>query len=136
MIFRGVLRIVISLVVPLLLLPACSDGSGTFALPDGCYYAANGRVPVLKIRGNQALILTPGSEVREAQVRPRVNQEGAYLEVSPGFYLRWPEMKAVANGQRMARFRIESREGGSQAILAPIEGASEEELRLGALCRG
>jgi hypothetical protein len=91
-------------------------------------------MPVLDIQGSRGLVRTPGSEVREVRVSPRVNQEGAYLDVSPGFYLTWPGLRAVASGQQTARFRIESREGGSQAILVPIEGASEEELRPGAVC--
>ena len=131
MIVRGVTRALTP--VAAILLFACDDGSGTFALSDGCYHAANG-VAVLEIRGSRGLIRSADSNLREVHVSPRVNQEGAYLEVSPGFYLRPPGMRAVVSGQQTTRFRIESRAGG-QAILAPIEGAGEEELRLGAVCR-
>ena len=119
-----------------LLLSACGDGSGTFALPDGCYYSTENRAPVLKIEGRRGVVLSADSAVREVRVSPRVDDRGAYLEVSPGFFLKWRSWQAVASGQGTARFRIESRERGSQAILVPIEGASEEELRLGPHCGG
>ena len=128
-------RIALPLAV-LLLLPACSDGSGTFALPDGCYYSTENRAPVLKIEGHRGLVLTPGSTVREVRVSPRVDSRGAYLAVSPGFLLRGSFLIAEANGQQTGDFRIESREGGSQAILVPADGAGYDELRLGPYCGG
>jgi hypothetical protein len=132
MIVRGVPKALVPFAA--FLLAACSDGSGTYALPDGCYRSAPGGVAVLDIQGSRGFIRSAGSNLQEVHVMPRVNGEGAYLTVSPAFVLRWPSMSAE-RGQQTAHFRIETREGGSPVILVPIEGASETELRLGAACR-
>ena len=127
---------ILLLLMTALPLSGCGDGSETFALPDGCYYSVNGHRPVLKIERGHGLVLPIDSAVREVRVSPRAHEAGAYLEVTPGFYLKWPSLRAMPSGRGTARFRIESRERGSQVIMVPLEGASEEELRLGPFCGG
>ena len=117
----------------LCLLAGCDDGSGTFALPDGCYRSLHGNIPVLEIRGEQGIVLGPGGEVRDLRVRARVNQDGAYLETTPGFHLERSGFRVSAVNAATAYFAIEARAGG-QAILAPLAGGGTEELRLGQAC--
>ena len=122
-----------SALIAICLLPGCGDGSGTFALPDGCYYSLEGNVAVLSIRGEEGTIVTAGSDLRSVQVRPRVDQDGAWLEARPAFRLERRDLRAVAEGPGAARFPIEPRDGG-QAILAPLSDGGRMELRLGAVC--
>lgn len=113
---------------PLLL--SCGDRSEPFALQDGCYYGDDGTA-VLKVLGEQGMILIP-SPIRQVTLRPRTNGNGAYVEVSPGFYLIPPSLRAERSGQPMARFSIEIRP--SPTIMIPIEAYGETPVRLGRPC--
>jgi hypothetical protein len=127
------------------LLPGCGDRSVPFPLPNGCYYAEGYDIAVLNVRGEQGLIMTPPPvrdprladetpvPVRRAHLRPRSDRDGAYVEVSPGFYLEPPEFRAVASGQPSVRMAIETGAAGP-AILAPIETYGVVRLRPGRPC--
>lgn len=129
----------------LALLLGCGDNSLPFALPDGCYYAEENGIAVLKVQGEQGLILTPSpvrrggytdnsaNPIHRVHLRSRVNREGPYLEVSPGFYVEIPGHRAVASGQPMARFSIEVRPTGP-TIMIPMEAHGETPVRLGRPC--
>lgn len=121
------------------LLAGCGDRGTPFALPDGCYYAEDGGIAVLRVQGDQGLILTPSPvrnpisnstsiPVRRVHLRPGFDRNGAYVDVSPGFYLEdWSGFRAAATGHPTVRFIIETRATGP-AIMAGIDTYGSEPL--------
>jgi hypothetical protein len=125
------------------LVPACGDGSAPFALPDGCYYAEDG-IPILQVQGDEGLILTPDpapsygyvyTPVRRIHLRPRINRDGAYLEVTPGFYLTDPRHSAARSSEVTGRFTIDAR-GGRVSILMKTETYGAIPVTPGRPCNG
>ena len=119
--------------VALGLMAGCADGSGTYALANGCYYASADGPAVLMIEDERGTIMTSGSSIDRVRVRPRVNEYGAYLEVSPGFHLETPRLQAAPSGATSARFHIEPR-GGDSSISVPLRNGGNVHLTLGRAC--
>lgn len=119
---------------------ACGDESVPYALPDGCYYAEDG-VPILRVRGEQGLILTPSpppniagytyTPVRSVQLRSRRGREEAYVEVTPGFYLT-DSHGAAKSAEPTGRFIIAHT--SSPIIMVPTEAYGSIPVRLGRPC--
>jgi hypothetical protein len=124
------------------LLAGCGDRSEPFALPDGCYYADDG-TPILKVRGEEGLILTPApardlsnvmpAPVRRVRLNPRRDGDRTYVEMTPGILLGDYEHRVQASGQPTARFLIRVRPRGP-AILVPIIAYGEMPIMLGRAC--
>jgi hypothetical protein len=122
------------------LLAGCGKGSERFALRDGCYYADNGR-PILRVRGEDGIILTPNpapnpgeytyTPVDRVHLNPRLDRDGAYVEVSPGFYLTDADQAATSSAT--SRFAIDTRET-PPAIMVNMEAWGEKPVRLGRPC--
>ena len=127
------------------LLSGCGERSVPFPLPDGCYYAEGYGIAVLRVQRDSGSILTPPPvrdprltdvppvPVRRVHLRPRTDGEGAFVEVTPGFYLEHPQFRAVASGQPSVRMAIEVNATGP-AIVAPIEAYGDVRLRRGSFC--
>jgi hypothetical protein len=117
------------------LLGGCSQ---PFALADGCYYAEGGK-PILRVRGEDGILLTPDlpagparyTPVRRVHLSPRVNRDGAYVDVYPGFYLT--DSGGAATSSPTARFAIDTRET-PPSIMVNMEASGEEPVRLGRPC--
>jgi hypothetical protein len=124
-----------------LLLSGCGDTSATFELPDGCYYANDG-TPILRVRREEGLILTPDPTpnpggytyipVRHVQLRPRANRDGAYIEVTPGFYLT-DTHGAAKSGEPTGRF-IVNIQASPPVIMVPTEAYGAIPVRPGMPC--
>lgn len=118
------------------------DRSEPLALPDGCYYADDG-APILKVQGEEGLILTPTpgrdlsgtipTAVRRVHISPRVGGDGAFAEVTPGILLMDYQHAVVASGQPMGRFTIDAHPT-RPAILIPVTAYGEMPVRLGRPC--
>lgn len=127
-----------------LLLSACGEPSVPFALPDGCYYS-EGYGPVLRVEGDQGVLLTPHTRperhlpevtpapVRRVQLRPRADRGGAYVEVTPSFYLSDLDHSAVHTGPLTGRFAIEA-QGRTFAIMIPMDTYGATPATLGLPC--
>jgi hypothetical protein len=122
------------------LLAGCGERSEPFALRDGCYYEGNGR-PILRVRGEEGIVLTPNpapnragytyTPARRVHLRPRVDRDGTYVEVSPGFYLT--DAHEAATSSPTSRFTIDTR-ATPPAIMVNTEAYGAIAIRLGRPC--
>jgi hypothetical protein len=117
------------------LLAGCDE---PFALRDGCYYAEDGK-PILRVHGEDGIILTPDppsnparrTPVHRVHLRPRVNRDGAYVDVIPGFYLT--DAHEAATSSPWSRFIIDVH-ATPPAIMVNTEAWGEIPVRLGRPC--
>jgi len=130
----------IGLVTPALL-TGC-DGSQPFALRDGCYYDDDG-YPIIRVHGEEGVIMTPpppapsvrghvSRMVHRVHLRARQDRNGAYVEVTPSFYLL-DSHEAATSSDTTTRFAIDTRER-PPAIMVHMETWGETPVRLGRPC--
>jgi hypothetical protein len=120
------------------LLAGCGESSEPFALRDGCYYAEDGK-PILRVRGEEGTILTPDpapgpnryTPVHRVHLNPRVDRHGAYVEVSPGFYLTGSNRAATSSPT--SRFTIDTHTTPA-VIMVNMEAWGEAPVHLGKSC--
>jgi hypothetical protein len=120
------------------LLAGCSERSEPFALRDGCYYAEDGK-PKLRVSGEDGTILTPDpthgpnhfAPVHRVHLRPRVDRQGAYVEVSPGFFLT--AFDEAATSSPTSRFTIDTH-STPPVIMVGMEAWGERPVHLGRSC--
>ncbi|HEY5712529.1 MAG TPA: hypothetical protein VIT38_11595 [Allosphingosinicella sp.] len=123
-------------------LAGCGETSRPYAIQQGCYYAEDG-TPVLRIRGEEGVILTPpprrdypNSQTRLhlARVRALADSDGPHLEVTPSFYLTDPPgVSALSSSVETARFRIIGQRA-NPTIMVGAETYGEVPITLGPPC--
>ncbi|MBV9883455.1 MAG: hypothetical protein JO276_10645 [Sphingomonadaceae bacterium] len=128
----------IAAAIALSILLAGCDRSEPFALRDGCYYAESGK-PILRVRGEDGIILTPEpapspnhfTPVHRVHLSARANRDGAYLDVAPGFFLT--DDDAAATSSPTSRFAIDTRVT-PPVIMVNMVAWGEEPIYLGGPC--
>jgi hypothetical protein len=123
----------------LALLSGC-DRSEPFALADGCYYDGRGN-PILRVHGEEGVLLAPPpppgrdgpfSPVHRVRLRPRADRDGAYLEVTPSFFLT-DSSEAATSSDTTARFPIDTM-SSPPAIMVSTIASGATPVKLGRPC--
>jgi hypothetical protein len=132
--------IALAAVIGSALLAGCGERSEPFALRDGCYYAENGK-PILRVHGEDGIILTPDpapnpwgysyTPIHRVHLSARVDRHGAYLDLSPGFYLT--DNNEAATSSPTSRFMIDTH-ATPPVIMVNMEASGETPVHFGGPC--